>query len=148
MSVERRAQSDCFVAYSQTHPMRYRRRKVERALGALLCLLNSWDAVCRFPCAYIFKSQSPYYADSGSKALYISVCISTDILWAFSCWCNRPYYTVAFLLSGNQQTTQLETCFPIMLQSLNFCLMQSSNETRNFATNGLGIELPAKEDKG
>lgn len=35
-----------------------------------------------------------------------------------------------------------------MLQSLNFCLMQSSNETRNFAINGLGIELPAKEDKG
>lgn len=38
----------------------------------LLCLLDSWGAVCRFSCAYISKSQSPYYADSDTKASYIS----------------------------------------------------------------------------
>lgn len=146
LSVERRVRSDCFLAYSQTHPMRYWKRKVENTGGSYACWTVGVLCV-GFPVPTFLNPKALTMLTVILK-LRTSVSISTDILWAFRCWWNRPYYRVAFPLSGNQQTTQLETCFPIMLQSLNFCLMQSSNETRNFAINGLGIELPAKEDKG
>lgn len=76
LSSETRAQNDCFVVYSQAHPMWYWGRKVERAVQDPLMTVAWWAAgvLCdRFPC--VSKTQSPYCIDSGAKdILCISLC--------------------------------------------------------------------------